>query len=164
MSNPFRQSGMIRAMSLQSATVVEDSARLATTGFYSNIIKSYLPCQAGASAILNRLCLARRSAQPRWAVASGLHSSDCPDIEAGHWQLGPFSGQCMASVMLQEAVGIILCSEAGTAGRSGLGCARRGAGLRASVAAWRSPSWRPAPSPVFGDRPLTIRLPGALAL
>jgi len=101
MFNPFRQSGMIRAMSLQSATDVEDSVRLATTGFCSNNIKCYLLCQAGASAILNRLCLARRSAQPRWAVAFGLPSIDCPDIEVGHWQLGavlwPMHGLCRAA-------------------------------------------------------------------
>ena len=160
MFNPFRQSGMIRAMSLQSATDVEDSVRLATTGFCSNNIKSYLLCQAGASGTLNRLYLARRS---------GLLSPGSIRLTArtlrqdiGNW--GPFSGQSMASVVLPEAVGIILCSGKGTAGRSSLGCARTGAGLRASIAAGHSPSWRPALSPVFGDRPLTIRLPGVLAL
>jgi len=58
--------------------------------------------------------------------------------DIGNW--GPFSGQCMASVVLQEAVGIILCSGAGTAGRAGLGRARTGDGLHASITADHSPS------------------------
>ena len=151
---------MIRAMSLQSATDVEDSVRLATTGFYSNIIKSYLPCQAGASAILNRLCLARRSGL--LSPGSTLLTARILRQDIGNW--GPLSGQCMTSVVLPEAIGIILCFGVGTVGRSGLGRARMGAGLPATVAAGHSPSWRLALSPVFGDHPLTSRLPGALAL